>query len=260
MKIINKDWPLLHNFSFDGGKEKFDEKLRYLKIIAEDEKWGDEVNPFFILRNYIIYTFDFAYKHENILYNKNRTKAICNTGLLTESFETIYIFFTKSREDTEQEWYLNTFLKDSDRKLDDFADRPEINKYFDDPSTLYFDPTKDVRPSIEHIFHDNKERIPSEVISLETEIGQDALIRMIKTEIDFARERIKRNQRLVVPMYYRDRITYLLPIRIKGKVIPVAVEDVNGNFYRANTILTTEMAYMNARLIIKPEVNWLLNF
>lgn len=36
----------------------------------------------------------------------------------------------------------------------------------------------------------------------------------------------------------------------------VAVEYINER-YRVNTIFTLEMAYMNARLLMKPEVDWI---
>lgn len=36
----------------------------------------------------------------------------------------------------------------------------------------------------------------------------------------------------------------------------LAVEEVN-NRYRANTIFTLEMAYKHARLLMKPEADWL---
>ena len=49
---------------------------------------------------------------------------------------------------------------------------------------------------------------------------------------------------------------YLLPINLDGTNMALAVEKINQR-YRANTIFTIEMAYKNARLLMKPEADWL---
>ncbi|MDY4795664.1 MAG: DUF3825 domain-containing protein [Dialister sp.] len=38
----------------------------------------------------------------------------------------------------------------------------------------------------------------------------------------------------------------------------LAIEKTSTNQYRANTIFTREMAYEKARLLMKPESNWLI--
>lgn len=66
----------------------------------------------------------------------------------------------------------------------------------------------------------------------------------------------KRNYRIAVPQYYKGKVTYLLPVTIDNQLMSVAVESINGR-YRVNTIFTLEMAYKNARLLMKPEVDWI---
>ena len=56
---------------------------------------------------------------------------------------------------------------------------------------------------------------------------------------------------------------YLVPINIpiddeKRVTMALAVELTQQNQYRANTIFTKEMAYEKARLLMKPESNWLI--
>jgi hypothetical protein len=57
---------------------------------------------------------------------------------------------------------------------------------------------------------------------------------------------------------------YLFPIRIpvddeKYETMALAVQKIKTtNQYRANTIFTKEMAYEKARLLAKPESNWLI--
>lgn len=82
--------------------------------------------------------------------------------------------------------------------------------------------------------------------------------------IEEAKMRIKRNLRLVVPQFYKDEIMYLVPIRIPTlegnyETMALAVEKTSTNQYRANTIFTKEMAYEKARLLMKPESNWLID-
>ena len=55
---------------------------------------------------------------------------------------------------------------------------------------------------------------------------------------------------------------YLVPIKISNadgnfETMALAVEKTATNQYRANTIFTKEMAYEKARLVMKPESNWL---
>ena len=46
-------------------------------------------------------------------------------------------------------------------------------------------------------------------------------------------------------------------MNLDGYLMSVAVEEINGR-YRVNTIFTLEMAYKNARLLMKPEADWLI--
>lgn len=54
----------------------------------------------------------------------------------------------------------------------------------------------------------------------------------------------------------------LLPLCLLNPNIPpdlalVVTKNSKGNYYQGHTCLTMEMAYNNARLIAKPESNWL---
>lgn len=80
----------------------------------------------------------------------------------------------------------------------------------------------------------------------------------MKGSLDITKKRIKRNHRIVIPLYYKGKITYLLPININGVKFALVVEKVRDKMYRANTIFTIEMAYASARLLMKPETDWLV--
>ena len=55
---------------------------------------------------------------------------------------------------------------------------------------------------------------------------------------------------------------FLLPLKIntisKPVTMALAVEKMSNGSYRANTIFDLESAYKKARLITKPESNWLI--
>ena len=56
---------------------------------------------------------------------------------------------------------------------------------------------------------------------------------------------------------------YLVPIKIPKndgtyEIMALAVEKTDTEQYRANTIFTKEIAYEKARLLMKPESNWLI--
>ena len=72
------------------------------------------------------------------------------------------------------------------------------------------------------------------------------------------------NYKLAVPQYFSGKIQLLLPLYFGKENKPylaltlTKVENDNSGYYLAHTCLTMDMAYNNARLIAKPESNWLL--
>ena len=85
----------------------------------------------------------------------------------------------------------------------------------------------------------------------------------MQSAFETAKKKIQRNNRLVVPQFYNNKFSYLMPIKLplsnqKFITMALAVEKMDSGNYRANTIFTTEMAYGKARLVMKPESNWLM--
>lgn len=74
-------------------------------------------------------------------------------------------------------------------------------------------------------------------------------------------EKIKRNYKIAVPQYFltTSAIQLLIPLclRFPDKAdLAIVVEDY-GEMYRASTCLTLDMAINNARLLAKPDRDWL---
>lgn len=82
---------------------------------------------------------------------------------------------------------------------------------------------------------------------------------LLEGTINDAKRRIRRNYKTAVPQYYKGKLQLLLPLCLTSKAVAdlaLVVEKVN-NIYRASTCLTLDMAINNARLIAKPDDEWL---
>ncbi len=246
----------------------FAEHLAKLASIAEEENWGvsEGDRPFPVLWKYIEGTFRRCYVQDKILISEDGQYSCFNTGLLTKNGNDIVAMFVKSKKTGKgaRPWYLHGFKEVADRFfLDKFSDIPELATYTDDYQKLYFNPNYPIIPNTDHILDDNWERI-YEVIKHDKTVVRSLLVGVIEE----AKKRIHRNMRLVVPQFYKDEIMYLLPINIpvgkddegneRYETMALAVELTATNQYRANTIFTKEMAYEKARLLMKPESNWLI--
>ncbi|RKG82006.1 DUF3825 domain-containing protein [Corallococcus sp. CA049B] len=81
----------------------------------------------------------------------------------------------------------------------------------------------------------------------------------MKGAVENAKERVARNYKAAVPQYHKGRVQLLLPLCMTapGKAdLAIVVERLDG-FYRAATCLTFDMAYSNARLLARPDQDWL---
>ena len=79
--------------------------------------------------------------------------------------------------------------------------------------------------------------------------------------ISDTKEKLKRNYKLAVPQYFitGGTIQLLIPLclsTVDSADLAIVVEDY-GNMYRASTCLTLDMAINNARLLARPDRDWL---
>ena len=78
--------------------------------------------------------------------------------------------------------------------------------------------------------------------------------------LEYAKVRIMENYKAAVPQLFNGKIQFLIPISLgdpKKVDLSLAVSKVEG-VYTGKTCLTLDMAYNNARLIAKPESDWLV--
>lgn len=134
---------------------------------------------------------------------------------------------------------------------------PERADYFNDPAELVFDTHLDIIPQYDHIFgdKDNFERLP-------LEIRNSAMrVQLFKGTIGTAKRMLEANYKTAVPQFYKGKIQLLIPICLRAPNVPdlalTCMKTDDKSQYLGSTCLTLEMAYNNARLIAKPESNWL---
>lgn len=238
----------------------FDESVAALANIAADETWSfaNDRDNYSILKNYLEHTFRRLNHESKVATNRENTHFVFNTGLFTNNLEEIYALFTRHNnppaENPRQKFFCG-FKRHSDAELVRLFDSlPLRANYFENPEYLIFDPNKNLSINIDHIIDDNIGRFPGEYRENKN------LLRMI---LDGAVSKSKKlatlDYKIAVPQCYNNQIQLLLPLFITDEANPdiaLALSHINTS-YRASTILTLRMAYNNARLIVKPQSQWL---
>ncbi|MBE9467764.1 MAG: DUF3825 domain-containing protein [Bacteroidetes bacterium] len=233
--------------------------------LASNEEWDysdarEKKHP--ILKNYLEFTFRKLKQEGKVVYTSDNKYACFNTGLVTDNLEDIFAFFEqyrKPRPGSTIPYCFKAFLKESDNNiLRHFSDNiPDVANFFEKPELLIFNPKCKLIPDIDHIIQDNISRFPAHLRSADN--GE--LRRQIIGAIDEIKKRARTNYKIAVPQYYDGKIQLLLPLCLTaGSPNPdlaLVVHKLNGDTYTARTCLTLKMAYNNARLIVKPQSNWL---
>ena len=252
-----------HPFDKFAACPRLDDQLEELATLAQKEDWNYRHTKsnlqLPILRNFVFYTFarlEAEGKIANASGENSEAVACFNTGLATERQEAIFAVFGKRQRvaDTSPPWVLKKFAKDSDRILNVFAQRPDIANYFSDPSELLYDTRINLVVDVDHVIEGNRSRFPSEL-----EDSDFARRRALESAILAAKRRVRRNYTTAIPQYYHGSLQLLLPlclVRPERADLALVVAREN-QVYRASTVLTLDMAYNNARLIARPDTEWL---
>ncbi|MDQ1164606.1 cold shock CspA family protein [Flavobacterium sp. SORGH_AS 622] len=240
----------------------------------EDGNWdyiNNKTGEFPVLESYITYTFLRLQKEGKIKYASKNEKGIelkfacINTGLATIKQEEIFAYFehkdnfTNIRQNDgylkQPSWIFKCFDRESNRLMNNFAQKPELANYFQNAAELIYDSAKRLIPDYEHIIDDREKRFPKEF----RDLSKPQQVERVKSSIESALTRIRRNYKTAIPQYYSDSIQLLLPLCITtAENADVALVVANeGEVYRANTILPLDWAYNNARLLAKPDREWL---
>ncbi|QSV54759.1 MAG: DUF3825 domain-containing protein [Dolichospermum sp. UKL201] len=244
---------------------QFDKDIDDLAKMASDEDWdykhshSKKINP--VLRSYFNYTLK-RLLEENKVVESDRTCCF-NTGLVTDNQEDIFALF-ETNQNGSQKWVFKTFCKESDFLLRRFNPLPQRAVYFNDPTNLVYDVRLgEPRIDYDHIKNreENRNRFPEPYRSMSDYQLQVALEGAVKLAI----KRVQRNYKAAVPQFFWDskascgELQLLLPLCISSpsKADVALVINRTENVYSGETILTLDMAYNNARLLAKPDTEWL---
>ena len=122
-------------------------------------------------------------------------------------------------------------------------------------SGINFNPEWPIRVNVNHILGDeeNLERIPNKIRKAKN------LPLLFETAVELGIRKAVIEPGLVVPQGYQGRVQYLLPIYLTNMQKPdlAMTLTVMDGYYLGNTCLTLEMAYLNARVVVRPMAPWL---
>lgn len=216
---------------------------------ADTENWSNETYPNNgILANYLVHTYKKLISERSVI--RKTEYGIFNTGLHTKYYDEIYAYSNSN--------YNIEFL--TGYELDEYGieDRPPRANYFSNPELLVFDWHFPIDVQFDHILDDekNKIRLPQSFLEKENKIC------ILTGAIELMKKRVSANYKLAIPQYYDGKIQLLLPLCLDVDTndnkpnLALAVTKLD-TCYQGHTCLTLDMAYNNARLIAKPEINWL---
>lgn len=235
----------------------FGQAILELSTTAIHEPWDYNSTPtgrLPILVNYIHHTFSRILSENKIEICEDF--AIFNTGLVTNKQEEIFGLCHKNKKPGSSiPYYFIGWRRGSDRQLLRFFRLPEPAKYFHNAADLVYDLKNELRTNIEHIISDNKERFPYPLRG----IDDHQLCGLLEGTIEDSKRRVKRNYKTAIPQFFKGKMQLLLPLclQTKAKADLALVVEKEHNVYRASTCLTLDMAINNARLIAKPDDEWL---
>ena len=249
---------------------KYQERIQELaEDIADQETWDFLSNSaagtpkrYPILKNYLEHTFRKLQSEKKVVFTADNKFAAFNTGLVTANLEDIIAYFESYKAPVASgsaPYFFKGFIKKSDSKLlTHFGHNlPDIANYFDKPDLLLFNPKSQIVPDLDHIINDNLDRFPAHLQGA----GDDELRRQLYGAIEETNKKVRSNYKIAIPQYYSGRIQLLLPLCLTaGSPNPdlaLVTYKINDIMYSARTCLTLEMAYNNARLIVKPQSDWL---
>lgn len=239
--------------------QKLAEKARHEQWDFQRPEFKRQGSAVPIIASYLNYTFIRLQQQSKVKLSADSSKACINTGLQTPEGKDIFATFYKNPNAVERDqpdWTLFGYFDAYSDKVREFEPLPDIATYVDDPSELVFDHRLELEVDYKHILSDNKERLPA-VLQGNATLARNA----VEGAIRQLKERLKRNYKLAVPHWYSERIQLLLPLSITddnaADVALVAEKDSMRKKYMVRTLLTMDMAYLDARIICAPDRDWL---
>lgn len=233
-------------------------QIQKLADKALSEKWSfEDKDDNYILKNYLKYTFKKLQEENKVI--ETDTYCAFDTGLFSKYYEPIYAYGEINKNATENaaKWYFKGFKDTYELGSLDIEKFPERADYFSEPARLVFNWHLNVNKNYKHILDDlnTSQRLPDSIKN------SDRPLETLKGVIDTAIQKVIANYKLAVPHYYQNKIQLLVPLcfgKDDNPDVALVLDLMKNGYYQATTCLSMEMAYMDARLIAKPESNWLI--
>jgi hypothetical protein len=244
------------------GRQAWANVLQSLAKLAEDENWAGAApvgRPLPILDNYLRYTYQRLVMENKVSVTADGGHAAFNTGLLTPHAEDIFGLFERNRQQGQQRWVFLRWATESDRDiLRHFADAPLLAEYVSTAANLVYDWRRPLKLAYDHILVDRIDRFPTQLRD-DPQRARQAL----DHAVDWTLKRVRRNYKVAVPQWYpkfsEPGAQFLMPLDLTSSGVAdlALVVSEEGTTYRGHTVLTLEMAYTNARLVARPDSEWL---
>lgn len=235
-----------------------------LAALAEPEDWSLDAESangaperLSLLESYIRHTFARLAEQDGVArgFHGGQEIAAFNTGLVTPNQEEIYGLVSSQNIPENYEWRFVAWVKASDNRLAGaFESRPPLAWYWDDPAVLFYDTRRPLIVDWDHFVDDNLHRYP-EKFRDDANFARAATI----AAVEGAKQRVQRNYKTAVPQFHRGEVQLLLPLSLdgSGRAQLALVARRAGTEYVGETVLTLTMAVKNARLLSRPDREWL---
>lgn len=195
------------------------------------------------------------------IYNKDKQALCFNSGLIDKYMNDIYILI---KDNTLSLLDSKSTLIDLGFNRECISNMPKPIRFWKDKSELIFDGALenfdlDNVNSLNHIIVERRYRLPQAYQDMKT----DVVCSKIKMGITNALKMAEHNHYYCVPMYNfkRGNIQYLLPVYMDNSLEDtpevVAIVGKDKGIYTVKTLIGLDEAYINARMISKPDNNWL---
>ena len=289
--ITLQEFALLTSYDANAQKRTYDQAIKDLAHMCRaphnPEEWSFKGNnDYAILKNYLTYTFMKLYS-EGKIYGCNNAGKYFNTGLFTPDYKKIYaVFKPNPRNDDKRMFFEGFFCEDQVARFGIKSRDDDRADYFTQPAMLIFNPSLplDLESNIKHISVERLDRwiegVSPEDAKKIKNMNEEQRKELLVKCIERAKREIQANYKAVVPHYYISKrvasdgkIQLLIPLRLRDRdpafvalVLDIITDEKitqDGSrisvpvSYKANTCLTLDMAYKNARLIVRPGVDWL---
>ncbi len=230
-------------------------------VSAEFRKPGVK---FPVLSSYLNYTFLRLQEEDEVRITADGRRACFNTGLQTVDEKDIFAVFSRDFRSGTDDKFCDLFLEglyDSySRALNHFRPLPELVSYITYAADLVLDVTYDIDVNVGHILDepDNKGRLPGVLRD-----NRNLAIAAIEGATKLLKQKVLRNYKTAIPFWHppAGRMQLLLPLCLlqpdRADLALVADKDRKAKMYRIRTALRVDMAYNNARLITRPDREWL---